>query len=90
MPTIPIIIYHSDYSQGGTTGSIYDTTLEVIYPIVFKKKVLGGALTSIYNRTSDGGVVAYFDFTSLSKCKITRDTIGSAFTSPVSYIVIGV
>nr|DAU41816.1 MAG TPA: hypothetical protein [Caudoviricetes sp.] len=33
--------------------------------------------------------MAYLSFTDLRKCKITRDTIGSAFTSPISYIVFG-
>ena len=75
--------------QGGTTASIYDTTLDVNYPIAFTHKVLGGSLTAIYNRSSDGGAVAYLSFTDLRKCKITRDTIGSAFTSPISYIVFG-
>ena len=75
--------------QGGTTASIYDTTVDVNYPISFTHKVLGGSLTAIYNRSSDGGAVAYLSLTDLRKCKITRDTIGSAFTSPISYIVFG-
>lgn len=76
-------------NQGGTTASIYDTTVDVNYPISFTHKVLGGSLTAIYNRSSDGGAVAYLSLTDLRKCKITRDTIGSAFTSPISYIVFG-
>ena len=75
--------------QGGTTASIYDTTIDVNYPIAFTRKVFGGSLTAIYNRSSDGGAVAYLRLTDLHKCKITRDTIGSAFTSPISYIVFG-
>ena len=75
--------------QGGTTASIYDTTVDVNYPISFTHKVLGGSLTAIYNRSSDGGAVAYLSLTDLRKCKITRDTIGSAFKSPISYIVFG-
>ena len=75
--------------QGGMTSSIYDTTVDVNYPIAFTRNVLGGSLTAIYNRSSDGGAVAYLNLTDLRKCKITRDTIGSAFTSPIAYIVIG-
>ena len=75
--------------QGGMTSSIYDTTVDVNYPIAFTRKVFGGSLTAIYNRSSDGGAVAYLNLTDLRKCKITRDTIGSAFTSPIAYIVIG-
>ena len=71
------------------TSSIYDTTVDVNYPIAFTPKVLGGSLTAIHNRSSDGGAVAYLSMTNLSKCKITRDTIGSAFTSPISYVVFG-
>ena len=77
------------YNQGGMTSSIYDTTVDVNYPIAFTRKVFGGSLTAIYNRSSDGGAVAYLNLTDLRKCKITRDTIGSAFTSPIAYIVIG-
>ena len=72
------------------TSSIYDTTVDVNYPIAFTRKVLGGSATPIYHRSSDGGTVAYLSFTGLSKCRITRDTIGDAFTSPVAYVVIGV
>ena len=75
--------------QGGMTSSIYDTTVDVNYPIAFTRKVLGGSLTAIYNRSSDGGAVAYLSFTDLRKCKITRDTINNAFTSPIAYLVIG-
>ena len=71
------------------TSSIYDTTVDVNYAITFTRKVLGGSLTVIYNRSSDGGVVAYLSLTDLRKCKITRDTISSAFTSPISYVVFG-
>ena len=70
-------------------SSVYDTSLDVNYPIAFTRKVLGGSATPIYNRSSDGGVAAYLSFTDLRKCKITRDTIGSAFTSPISYVVFG-
>ena len=76
-------------NQGGMTSSIYDTTVDVNYPIASTRKVFGGSLTAIYNRSSDGGAVAYLNLTDLRKCKITRDTIGSAFTSPIAYIVIG-
>ena len=75
--------------QGGMTSSIYDITVDVNYPIAFTRKVLGGSLTAIYNRSSDGGAVAYLSFTDLRKCKITRDTISNAFTSPIAYLVIG-
>lgn len=44
----------------------------------------------VFDRVSSGGATGYLSFTSLSKCKITRDTIGDAFTSPISYIVFGV
>ena len=82
---LPLVLNH----QGGMTSSIYDTTVAVNYPIAFTRKVFGGSSTPIYNRTSDGGTVAYLSLTDLRSCKITRDTIGSAFTSPIAYIVIG-
>ena len=82
---LPLALNH----QGGMTSSIYDTSLDVNYPIAFTRKVLGGSVTPIYTRPSDGGAVAYLSFTDLRKCKLTSDTIGSAFTSPISYIVFG-
>lgn len=71
------------------TASTYDTTLDVNYPIAFTKKVLGGSLTVSHDSTSSGGTVAYLSANDLRKCKITRDTIGSAFTSPITYVVFG-
>ena len=53
------------------TSSIYDTTVDVNYPIAFTRKVFGGSLTAIYNRSSDGGAVAYLNLTDLRKCNVT-------------------
>ena len=72
------------------TANIYDTTILVNFPVSFKQKPLGGIATSIHNNVSSGGVVTYLSFGYKDKCRITRDTIGDAFASPVAYIVIGV
>ena len=72
------------------TANIYDTTILVNFPVSFKQKPLGGIATSIHNNISSGGAVTYLSFGYKDKCRITRDTIGDAFTSPVAYIVIGV
>ena len=79
-----------EYShQGGTTASIYDTTLDVNYPIAFKSKVLWGGVTIDHSGISSGGLAAYFQSAGLKRGKVTSDAISDAVTAEIKYIVIG-
>ena len=78
-----------DISQGGTTASIYDTTVDVNYPISFKSKVLWGGVTIDHSGISSGGLAAYFQSADLKRGKVTSDAISDAFTAEIKYIVIG-
>ena len=75
--------------QGGTTASIYDTTVDVNYPISFKNKVLWGGVTINYRGISSGGMSAYFQSTDLKRGKVTADAISDGFTADIKYIVLG-
>lgn len=75
--------------QGGTTASIYDTKVDINYPISFKSKVLWGGVTIDHSGISSGGLAAYFQSSDLKRGKVTSDAISDAFTADIKYIVIG-
>ncbi|WP_127135292.1 pyocin knob domain-containing protein [Veillonella sp. 3913] len=75
--------------QGGTTASIYDTKVDINYPISFKSKVLWGGVTIDHSGISSGGLAAYFQSADLKRGKVTSDAISDAFTADIKYIVIG-
>ncbi len=75
--------------QRGTTASIYDTKVDINYPISFKSKVLWGGVTVDHSGISNGGLAVYFQSTDLKRGKVTSDAISDAFTAEIKYIVIG-
>ena len=81
--------WYLDISQGGTVSSSYIETHALTYPIAFPKKVLGGSVSVLYDRTQGGGSVAYFYGLTTRTAKIVKDVINSGFSAPVSYIVFG-